>query len=285
MWLVVIDYKNIMDITCQDCKKVFSRSDSLKRHKNHKHSHVKMKPQTAIEWSAEKQKEIRPLEKWWEHESILPFRPCSSMNISGCSNSGKTTWVFKLLKHLNGMYVENPPKHVLYCYGVYQPLFNEMETVVPNLTFHEGLPSSNTLEELTTDKQHKMVILDDLMDQVTQSHDMELLFTRGCHHKNLSVIFINQNLYQQGKSARTIALNTQYLVLFRNMRDASQIAHMSRQIFPGHSNILTEIYQDCTKKPYSYLVIDMSPQSQDKYRLRTNIFPGEDPLVYVPNTQ
>ena len=53
MWLVVIDCKNIMDITCQDCKKVFSRSDSLKQHKNHKHRYVKMKPQTAIEWSAE----------------------------------------------------------------------------------------------------------------------------------------------------------------------------------------------------------------------------------------
>ena len=48
-----------------------------------------MKPQTAIEWSAETQKEIKPLEKWWEHESILPLRHCSSMNLSGSSNSGR----------------------------------------------------------------------------------------------------------------------------------------------------------------------------------------------------
>ena len=258
------------------------RQPWLKASKSRETNFNIMKPQCAIEWSP--QNVCKPAETWWEHESLLPFRPCTSMTISGCTNSGKTTWVHKLLRHLNGMYVDNPPQKILYCYGVYQPLFDEMEKTVPNLTFHQGLPSSSILDELTMDRKHALVILDDLMSHVTQSPDMETLFTQGCHHRNMSVIFITQNLYQQGKAARTIALNTQYLILFRNIRDASQISHLAKQMFPGQGHTLVEIYQDCTKKPYSYLVIDMSPQSEDKYRLRTNIFPGEDPLVYIPHS-
>ena len=182
------------------------------------------------------------------------------------------------------MYVEKPPQKILYCYGVYQPLFDQMEKVVPNLTFYQGLPSSDTLDEFTADRKHGLVILDDLMNHVTQSPDMEALFTMGTHHRGISCIFLTQNLYQQGKVARTIALNTQYLVLFRNIRDASQITHLARQMYPGQAHTLVEIYRDCTRDPYTYLVIDTSPQGIDKYRLRTNIFPGEDPLVYIPNS-
>jgi hypothetical protein len=95
------------------------------------------------------------------------------------------------------------------------------------------------------------------------------------------VIYITQNLYGQGRSARTIALNTWYLVLFKNVRDASQIARLGRQLFPGRPGILLEAYRDVTKTPYNYLVVDMSPQGEDTYRLRTRVFPGEDPVVYV----
>jgi GTPase SAR1 family protein len=38
----------------------------------------------------------------------VPFKPC--MSVSG--SSGKTTWVYRLLKHLPGMYVE---QHIVSC--------------------------------------------------------------------------------------------------------------------------------------------------------------------------
>lgn len=91
---------------------------------------------------------------------------------------------------------------------------------------------------------------------------------------------MTQNLFQRGSRSRTIALNTYYLVLMKNVRDASQIAFLGRQLFPGHSNFLLEAYADATKSPYGYLLVDTSPHSEDKYRLRTHIFPGEDPIIY-----
>jgi hypothetical protein len=237
----------------------------------------KITPQSSIAWDPTP----KSLEMWWKTQSLLPFLPCSSFSICGATRTGKTRWVYTFLQHINGMFIQNPPKKILYCYGIYQQMFEDMKKAIPGLELHEGLPRQEAVEKFT-DGQHNLIILDDLMDQVTQCQEMELMFTQGCHHKSLSVMFITQNQYYQGKCARTIALNTQYIVLFRNLRDASQVMTLARQLYPGRSAILMESYEDCTKEPYGYLVIDVSPYSEDKYRLRTNIFPGEDPKVYIP---
>ena len=219
---------------------------------------------------------------WWETQSLLPFKPCSSICISGATGCGKTHWVYKLLKNAKGMFTQEPPEKILYCYGAWQELFEDMEENVPNLEFHDGLPDKSLLNDIAANGKHNLIIIDDLAHQLVKSSEMEVLFTQGCHHQKYSVIYIMQNAYQKGNNSRTIALNTWYNVLFRNLRDASQINSMGRQMFPGKPAILQEAYDDATGRPYGYLVIDNSPHSNAKYRLRTQIFPNEDPLVYVP---
>jgi hypothetical protein len=181
------------------------------------------------------------------------------------------------------MYAKDPPRKIMYCYGSYQPLFDDLERDIPRFTLHQGLPNRSEIDEFA-DGEHGLIVLDDMMHQVVENPDMELLFTRGCHHRNISIIFVKQNLYNKGKSAKTIALNTGYLVLFRNVRDTSQISTLGRQIYPGKSGILVEAYRDATKQQFGYLVVDMSPYGEDKYRLRTNVFSGEDPIIYVPRS-
>jgi hypothetical protein len=46
--------------------------------------------------------------------------------------------------------------------------------------------------------------------------------------------------------------------------------------------MLMETYLGVIQTPYSYLVIDLTPHAEDEYRLRTRVFPGEDPIVYIP---
>jgi hypothetical protein len=209
--------------------------------------------------------------------ATLPFEPCSSMCISGMTGTGKTRWLYQVLKQLKGMY-KDPPVHTLYCYGIYQPLFDEMERELPHFTAKRGLPTTEELEEYTKDRQHKLIVLDDLMHQVVQHKDMELLFTQGTHHRRVSVILITQNLFPKGKHARTIALNTWYLVLMKNLRDISQVGILGRQLYPGKVNGFMKAYQDALT--YGYFIVDMSPHAEDQYRLRTRILPGEDPLIY-----
>lgn len=201
------------------------------------------------------------------------------MCISGQTGSGKTQWVYKFLKNVQSMYARDPPSHVLYCYGIHQDLFDEMEATIPNFYSKQGLPSTEELDDFTRDKKHKLIIIDDLMHEVMRNKDMELLFTQGTHHKCVSVILITQNLYPGGKHARTIALNTWYMVLLKNLRDVSQVAILGRQLHPGKSKGFLKAYEDALSRQ-AYFLVDMSPNADNRYRLRSRIFPGEDPVVY-----
>lgn len=221
---------------------------------------------------------------WWKTESLIPFKPCSSITISGATQSGKTYFVNKFLQNVRGMFSGEPVARILYCYGIYQPLFDKMQRNIANFTLHEGLPTKEVIDNFSAKREHSLIVLDDLMSQVGQSPEMENLFIRGCHHSRLSAVFITQNIFQQAKFSRTIALNTHYLILFRNLRDGSQISHLGKQIFPGKGQILVDAYRDATRVPYGYILLDLSPHSEDKYRMRTRILPGEDPIVYVPST-
>ena len=191
-------------------------------------------------------------------------------------------FVYRFLTNMELMYeAGQSPEAVLYCYGVSQPLFEKMRREVAHITFHEGLPSIETIEDFAGDKPHSLVILDDLHQDFVQERQMETLLTMSCHHKNMSVIFINHNIFYQGKHARTMALNTSYSVLFRNVRDQSQVAVLGRQMYPNKPGKLVEAYNDATSQPYGYLLIDFTTETKDDMRLRTNIFPGEQMIVYV----
>ena len=204
------------------------------------------------------------------------------MVISGQTGSGKTRFVYKLLKHLDVMYGDDPPDKILYCFGIHQDLFDEMEKTIPGITFLQGIPSPEIIDAFTRDRRHRLIIIDDLMHQVVRNQDMELIFTQGCHHRKISVIFLTQNFFPKGSKARTIALNTTYMILMTNVRGMSQVSVLGRQIYPERANFLIEAYRDATANPFGYLVIDMAPHVRDTYRLRTHVFPEEDSIIYVP---
>ena len=85
----------------------------------------------------------------------------------------------------------------------------------------------NTMNSLS----NGILILDDLMEQVVKDPKIVSVFTEGSHHKNISVLFLKQNMYQKGAHTRTMSMNTQYMVLFKNPRDQTQIRTLAMQIF------------------------------------------------------
>ena len=77
-------------------------------------------------------------------------------------------------------------------------------------------------------------------------------------------------------------LNSHYLVLFKNPRDVGQIVILGRQMF-SNGKFLEEALKDATSRPYGYLLVDLKPGTEEQLRVRTNIFPDEEPqFVYVP---
>ena len=111
------------------------------------------------------------------------------------------------------------------------------------------------------------------MAEASKSNQLEKFFVQGSHHRNLTLIFIVQHLFEKGKAMRTSSLNSHYIVLYKNPRDKGQIAILGRQMYPAHSCAFDEILKDATTQPYSYLLIDLRPETPEEHSLRTNIFP------------
>ena len=59
-----------------------------------------------------------------------------------------------------------------------------------------------------------VIVLDDLMSIAAKNSRINDFFTEGSHHRNLTVIALNQNMYF-GKDP-TQRRNCHYLVLFKN---------------------------------------------------------------------
>ena len=108
------------------------------------------------------------------------------------------------------------------------------------------------------------------------------LFTKGSHHRNISVILITQNLFHQARYCRDISLNAKYIVLLKNIRDKNQFTHLARQVYPEDSAGLYKAYLDSTKNSHGYFLLDFSQDTDDQLRFRTNIFPDEvPPTIYT----
>ena len=76
-----------------------------------------------------------------------------------------------------------------------------------------------------------IIVLDDLMEKIVKSIEMQELFTKYCHHRNMTAIMASQNVFQKGLNARTISLNTHIHILFSNKRDEAQVSILAHQLF------------------------------------------------------
>ena len=193
--------------------------------------------------------------------------------VAGPTKSGKTYFVERFIRNINQLMVPIP-KEIVWCYGEWQPLYNNLRQL--GVVFIEGLPDMGEWDIETP----RLCILDDLMSETNES--VTKLFTKGSHHRNISVIQIVQNLFGKNKESRTISLNSHYLVVFKNPRDKSQIIHLGKQMFPGQTQYVNESYKSATERPHGYLLFDLTQDTPDNLRLRTNIFPGELHTVFIP---
>ena len=142
-----------------------------------------------------------------------------------------------------------PVASILYCYGVYQD-------------FH-------------------IIVLDDLMEKIVKSIEMQEHFTKYCHHRNMTAIIVSPNVFQKGPNTRTISLNTHIHVLFANKRDEVKVSVLVHQLFHSKmkKNKFLSMYNEHMKQHFAYLGIDCAPQYPSKIKVCTDIFPGQ--LTYT----
>ncbi len=170
--------------------------------------------------------------------------------------------------------IQPAPKRIVWYYAERQPEL-EAELVPAGVEFFEGLPELTEFDG----RDPVLLIVDDFMSEANT--EITKLFTKGSHHRNLSIWFLMQNFFHKGKEIRSITLNAQYIILFKNPRDRLQVTHLARQMYAGDSKVMEEAFQDATAKPHGYLLIDLKQSTPEHLRLRTNILPKQELAVYV----
>ena len=67
-----------------------------------------------------------------------------------------------------------------------------------------------------------MIVFDDTCKEIFPEKDFVKIATAD-RHKNVHVIYVKHNLFQQSTQSRTIDLNTTHFILFKSSRDIQQI--------------------------------------------------------------
>ena len=147
----------------------------------------------------------------------------------------------------------------------------------PHIVFEHGW-MDDIYDRITPDTN--LLIVDDQMEEAGSSKTLQNLFTKGSHHRNLTIMYLLPNMYNACTSQRTVSLNTHYNVVFTNPRDSRQFWCLSSQMHPGNFYLLIGAFLDATAKPHGYLVLDHHPKTDDDKRVVTYILPGEDLRYY-----
>jgi hypothetical protein len=201
--------------------------------------------------------------------------------ISGPSSCGKTVFLLNIIKHRNKMF-DVKFKDIIWCFGESGAVPSEIARD-KSIKVFEGIPSYQDIAENNDFSLPRLVVLDDLQREENKTKNVVDFFTRGSHHRNISVFLIMQNLFSQGPNKRDLSLNASYIISFKQPRDRMQIKYLARQVWPEDPKFVTEAYGDATSEAHGYLVFDLKQQTPDAQRLCTNILPGDvSTYCYVP---
>ena len=167
----------------------------------------------------------------------------------------------------------------MYHYGAWQHRFTEVESSDSRFEFVEGLP---THDDVPRGTMHTVMVIDDLMVEVSKSKTAMDIFTKQSHHRNMTVLFLVQKLYCCTHNTTFTSHNANLMVLFKNPRDISSVQTLGRQMYTGNHKLLAEAYTDATKRPHSYLVVNSHQKTDDRMRVIGNLFEETNPPVYIP---
>ena len=206
-------------IRCLICNQSYSRCDALQRHKRNVHGSGKYTNQS------------QPLKE-------MTFRHPFSMMVTGPSGSGKMEWARKLL--LSSL-VQQPPERILWCLNNGSPF-----TKTFRIEFIQCIPDYLDDAQFIDPSKRNLIIFDDMMTKAKCDQRIADLFTKGSHHRNISIVYLTQTVFPKGRACRDIALNTQYVVLFNNLINRQQVATLARRIYQSTCVTFMRKFEDAT---------------------------------------
>lgn len=216
-----------------------------------------------------------------------PFR----MVVAGPSMSGKTHLVQEMLRQREYMFTPNPPAAVYWFYAMEDSVKQAREEF-EDITFIKDLPSDQWVTETIDSDKGALFIIDDLMGDATGAGKSKMatrelvsnLFTKGSHHKKVSIIFTVQSVFR-GQYMRELSLNATQTVAFNNNRDMTHLRSLGAQLFPpGHDGapFISACMLKIKKDDHGYLWIEHGSKVKPGFQFRTDVFKEDDNRFFVP---
>ena len=202
------------------------------------------------------------------------------MLIIGPSGSGKTNALLNLIQQGNNIidkiylyakYLEKPK---------YKFLIKKREDIGQKYLKEPAafINYSNTMDDIYNNiddynskrKRKVLTVFDDMITDIITNKKFQAiikeLFIR-CRKLNISICFLTQSYFSAPKDVR---LNCTHYLIFKvnNRRELQNIAF-------NHSpevdyKYFLKIYRNCTKEPYSFLIINTTLPANDPMRFRKN---------------
>ncbi len=191
----------------------------------------------------------------------------STFVICGPTKSGKTVFTCNFLHNLH---MFDTVINRIHWYNTETAALPPRENLPKHLQIKYFTKLPTTFENDTDEPL--LVIIDDLMYESSSNDVISQLFTIKSHHQSITALYLTQNLFHKGKHNRDISLNASYIILFKTIRGTSQLNTLFQQMYPDRWKQLQKIYKEVTTKPHTYLFIDLTQQTPDLLRLRTDIF-------------
>ena len=162
------------------------------------------------------------------------FEHPSTSKIAGMTGAGKTAWIRSLLQQASEA-IYHSPERIVWCYSQWRPAYTEMLVAMPHIEFVKGIPTALEQDSYFDVNKRNLIVFDDQMIDASKDKRIVNLFPLGSHHRNLSVIYIVQNLFHQGKGSHSTRLNSHHLVLFKDPQDKLQILTLAKEMYPGQT--------------------------------------------------
>ena len=200
------------------------------------------------------------MDKFYSDKSLIipniewvQYRTPFTMLICGASQTGKTRFVFEMIRNRNEIFTECPEK-IYYIYSQNQQIFDDYKHCVH---FTQDL---SILDELP-ENENVLVIIDDMQDEIRDSKKVQHLFTKGSHHLKINFILILQNLFAQGNIYVNLRYNSNYYIITEHCSNYSSLECFIRRFIGKNIAYFEKSYKDMIKQDWGTLLIDAHPQS------------------------